>query len=183
MKFSETLLHKCYVIEPHIVEDNRGWFMRAFCKEDFQEIGHTKEWLQLNHSVSFHKGSLRGMHYQVPPFAEIKMVRCIAGSVFDVVVDIRQDSPTFLNYIGVELSAENRNMIYIPEGFAHGFQTLTDNCQLLYHHTEVYTPGCEGGLQFDDKLLDIRWPLPVTEISTRDRTHPYLDHNFKGIAI
>lgn len=183
MKFSETPLKNCYIIEPDVVKDNRGWFMRTFCKDDFHEIGHTKEWLQLNHSVSFKKGSLRGMHYQIPPFAEVKMVRCIAGSVFDVVVDIRESSPTFLKWAGIELSAQNRNMIYIPEGFAHGFQTLTDNCELLYHHTEVYTPGYEGGLHYDDKLLDIQWPLPVTEMSERDRNHPYLDNNFKGIAI
>ena len=116
----------------------------------------------MNHSVSYAKGTLRGMHFQHPPFREIKMVRCIAGAVMDVIVDIRQGSPTFLQWQAVELSAKNNRMIYIPEGFAHGFQTLQDNSALIYHHTEFYTPGAEGGIRYDDPLVDIRWTLPVT---------------------
>ena len=135
----------------------------------------------MNHSVSYAKGTLRGMHFQHPPFREIKLVPCIAGTVMDVIVDIRQGSPTFLQWQAVELSAENNRMIYIPEGFAHGFQTLQDNSALIYHHTEFYTPGAEGGIRYDDPLVGIQWTLPVSIISQRDAGHPLLDHKFKGI--
>lgn len=183
MKFIETALNGCYIVEPGVMEDNRGWFARTYCKEEFGQIGHIKEWLQLNHSVTFKKGSLRGMHFQLPPFAETKMVRCIEGNIFDVIVDIRANSPTFLSWLGIELSAANKKMIYIPEGFAHGFQTLSDDCQLIYHHTALYRPAAEGGLRFDDKMINIVWPLPVTEISERDQSHTYLDNQFKGLMI
>lgn len=183
MKFIETDLKGCYIIQPRIVEDSRGWFSRTYSKEDFMQIGLGQNWLQINHSFTYIKGSLRGMHYQLPPFAETKLVRCIAGSIFDVVIDIRQNSSTFLSWLGVELSAANKKMIYIPEGFAHGFQTLAEESQLIYHHTAVYTPSSERGLRFDDKSLSIKWPLAVTEISERDKTHPYLETNFKGIAL
>ena len=183
MKFVDTKLEGCFIIEPRVIEDSRGWFARNFCKEDFRQIGHNKEWVQLNHSVTYKKGSLRGMHYQLPPFAETKMVRCISGSVYDVVVDLRQNSPTFLSWFAVELSATNKKMIYIPEGFCHGFQTLSDDCQLIYHHTAMYMPGSEGGIRFDDAVLKIIWPLAITEISDRDRSHAYLENNFKGISL
>lgn len=181
MKFQPTALQGCYIITPDLLEDNRGWFSRVFCKNEFAAIGHDKEWVQLNHSFTRTKGSLRGMHFQYPPFREIKMVRCIAGAVYDVVIDLREGSPTFLQSTGVELSAANRQMLYIPEGFAHGFQTLTDNCELLYHHTAFYEPGHEGAIRYDDPLTAIKWPLPVAEISDRDRQHAYLTENFKGI--
>lgn len=183
MKFTETPLKGCFIIEPDIVEDRRGWFVRTFCKTEFEQVGHSKEWLQLNHSLTYKQGSIRGMHYQVFPFSEIKLVRCIAGKIVDVVVDVRRNSSTFLQWFGVELSAENKKMIYIPEGFAHGFQTLTNNCELIYHHTAMYTPGFEGGLMYDDKMINIQWKIPVTEISDRDRQHKYLDENFKGIEL
>lgn len=181
MTFTETFLKGCYVIELQPLNDERGWFVRTYCKDEFSKIGHNKQWVQLNHSYTKLKGSVRGMHYQLPPFREIKLVRCIAGSVYDVVVDVRKDSPTFLKYFGVELSSENKKMIYIPEGFAHGFQALTDNCELIYHHTEMYKPGVEGGLKYDDAILKINWPLPVTALSQRDKTHAALNKNFKGI--
>ncbi|SEN16453.1 dTDP-4-dehydrorhamnose 3,5-epimerase [Niastella yeongjuensis] len=123
------------------------------------------------------------MHFQLPPHSEIKMVRCIAGQVLDVIVDLRKDSPTFLQWNSVELSAENRNMLYIPEGFAHGFQTLTDNCELLYHHTALYKPGAEGGLRFNDPRLGINWPITPTVISERDHNHTLVDNFFEGIKI
>lgn len=181
MIFHPTKLAGSYVIDLEPRNDKRGWFVRFYCKNEFSQIGHTKEWLQLNHSVSYEKGTLRGMHFQWPPFREVKMVRCIAGAIFDVIVDIRKDSPTFLQWIGVELSAANKKMLYIPEGFAHGFQTLTDNCELIYHHSEYYTPGAEGGLRYDDPALKIEWPLPITVFSERDGGHPYVDEQFKGI--
>ncbi|MEO5684445.1 MAG: dTDP-4-dehydrorhamnose 3,5-epimerase [Chitinophagaceae bacterium] len=181
MIFTPTTLAGSFVIDISAFKDNRGWFARTYCKNEFQQIGHSKEWVQLNHSVTFQKGSLRGMHYQLPPFRETKMVRCIAGAVYDVIVDLRISSPTFLQWFSAELSVDNKKMLYIPEGFAHGFQALTDNCELLYHHTEFYTPGAEAGVRYNDPIIDIKWPLAVTEISDRDAAHPLLDTNFKGV--
>jgi dTDP-4-dehydrorhamnose 3,5-epimerase len=181
MIFTPTPLAGAYVVDLEPFSDDRGWFARSYCKNEFAQIGHHKEWVQLNHSASYQAGTLRGMHFQLPPFREIKMVRCIAGAVLDVIVDLRKDSPTILQWFGQELSAVNRKMLYIPEGFAHGFQTLTDNVELLYHHSEFYTPGAEGGLRYDDPRLAIQWPLDVTVISDRDRGHPLIDQNFKGI--
>lgn len=181
MIFNETKLQGAYTIELEPFNDERGWFARYFCMDEFMQIGHTKEWLQMNHSVTYKKGSLRGMHYQLPPFSEIKLVRCIAGSVFDVIIDIRKKSPTFLQWFGAELSVENKKMMYIPEGFAHGFQCLTDNCELLYHHTEYYKPNAEAGIKYDDPKIRIEWLSPVTIISERDSSHVYLDEKFKGI--
>ena len=135
----------------------------------------------MNHSFTKQKGSLRGMHYQLHPSKEIKMVRCIAGAVFDVIIDLRSGSDTFLKWIGIELSAENKKMVYIPEGFAHGFQCLEDDCELLYHHSTFYNPEAEAGIRFNDPLININWPLPLTTISPRDQQHPYLNQNFKGI--
>lgn len=183
MIFEETPLLGAYLIQLTPFIDDRGWFARSYCKEEFAKIGHHKEWVQLNHSVSNKMGTLRGMHFQIPPFSEIKMVRCIVGTVWDVIVDIRENSNTFLKWYGVELSAENRKMIYIPEGFAHGFQSLTDNAQLIYHHSEFYTPNVESGLRFDDLLIGIKWQLPITEISERDKNHPYITKQFSGIKI
>lgn len=181
MIFTPTNLSGSFIIELKPFSDNRGWFSRTYCKQTFEQIGHHSEWVQMNHSVTFKKGTIRGMHYQLPPFSEIKMVRCIVGSIYDVIVDIRASSPTYLQWFGTELSAENKKMMYIPEGFAHGFQTLTDDCELIYHHSNFYTPNSEGGLKFNDKSINIDWPLAVTEISERDNSHPLIDANFKGI--
>jgi len=181
MIFTETKLQGSYTIELEPFMDERGWFARYFCKDEFMQIGHTEEWLQMNHSATNKNGSLRGMHYQLPPFSEIKLVRCIAGSVFDVIIDLRKNSKTFLQWFGAELSSSNKKMMYIPKGFAHGFQCLTDDCELLYHHTEYYKPNIEAGINYKDPKINIAWRLPVTVISQRDATHPYLNENFKGI--
>ena len=181
MKFSSTNIKGVYVIDLQPVEDSRGWFMRTYCKNEFAEIGHDKEWVQLNHSFTRSKGTIRGMHYQVPPYCEIKLVRCIAGAVMDVAVDLRRGSATYLNWVSVELSEENKKMIYIPEGFAHGFQTLANDCELLYHHTAFYTPGSEAGIRYNDPIINIDWPLPVEETSDRDLSHLLLTESFKGI--
>jgi dTDP-4-dehydrorhamnose 3,5-epimerase len=183
MKFFETELKGAYTIDIEPRKDDRGLFARTFCKREFQEIGHTKEFVQFNHSMSVLKGTLRGMHFQYPPFSEIKLIRCIRGQVLDVIIDLRAGSPTFLNHIGVILSEENMRMIYVPEGFAHGFQTLEDNSQMIYHHTEYYTPGNEGGLNFKDPILNIQWPLEPTNLSDKDQKYPFIDNNFKGINI
>ena len=181
MIFSETPLTGSYVVELQPFSDDRGWFARYYCANSFAEIGHTKEWVQMNHSVNYAKGTLRGMHFQMEPYREIKMVRCVAGAVFDVIIDIRKDSATFLQWFGVELSAENKKMLYIPEGFAHGFQCLSDNCELLYHHSEFYKPAAEAGIRHDDPLIGITWPLPVSVLSGRDAGHPLLNNDFKGV--
>lgn len=181
MIFTQTSLPGVYIIDLQPVSDSRGWFARTFCKKEFEEIGHLKEWVQLNHSFTNKKGTIRGMHYQMPPYSEIKLIRCIAGAVLDVVIDLRKGSATFLQWISVELDPANKKMIYIPEGLAHGFQTLTDNSELLYHHSAFYTPGSEGGIRFDDPIIDVQWPLPVTDISERDLSHPLLDESFNGI--
>lgn len=181
MTFTETSLKGSYIIDLNLFEDERGWFARTYCKNEFAEIGFTKEWVQMNHSFTKQKGTVRGMHYQLPPFSEIKLVRCIAGAVYDVIVDLRKDSATFLQWFGAELSAENKKMFYIPEGFAHGFQAMTDNCELIYHHSQFYKPGAEGGIRYSDLKVNIKWLLPVTTVSERDAQHPLLDENFKGI--
>ena len=181
MIFTEPNLKGSFVIDLTPFQDERGWFARTFCKDEFAKIGHSKEWVQMNHSFTKQQGTIRGRHYQLPPFSEIKMVRCIAGAVFDVIVDIRKDSPTFLQWFGIELSATNKKMIYIPEGFAHGFQSLSDNVELIYHHSEMYQPGVEGALKYNDPKLNINWKLEVTNISERDKQHNFLTEDFIGI--
>lgn len=174
MIFTAAPLKGVYVVEPEPYSDQRGWFARTYCQEEFAAIGHDKPWLQINHSFTQQSGTIRGMHFQKPPFSEIKLLRCIAGAIFDVVVDMREDSPTRWQWFGIELSAVNRKMLYIPEGFAHGFETLQDNTELIYHHSQLYMPGAEGGLRFDDPALAIQWPLQVRLVSERDKQHPLL---------
>jgi len=181
MIFSQTPLPGSYIIDLTPFSDSRGWFARTYCKNEFLQIGHTKEWLQMNHSFTVQRGALRGMHYQLPPFAETKMVRCVAGAVYDVIIDLRKGSPAFLQWFGTELSAKNKKMLYIPEGFAHGFQTLAPDTELIYHHTELYTPGAEAGVRYNDPYVGISWPEPPADISERDKQHPLLDKNFTGI--
>ena len=181
MIFKETEIKGVYIIDLTPIVDGRGWFARTYCKREFAEIGHIKEWVQLNHSFTQKKGTIRGMHFQLPPKSEIKLIRCISGAVMDVVVDLRKSSSTFLKWIQVELSADNRRMIYIPEGMAHGFQALTDNCELIYHHSDFFAPDLERGLLYDDPKLNISWPLTPVNISERDQIHPLLNNDFAGI--
>ena len=180
MKFIPTILNGSFTIQLDPINDERGWFARYFCKKEFSTIGHNKEWVQMNHSFSLKKGTLRGMHFQKPPHSEVKLVRCIQGSVFDVIIDLRKDSPTFLKWFGTELSAENKLMMYIPEGFAHGFQTLEDNSGLLYMHTAYYSPEAEDGLRYNDPQVNISWPIEISEISMRDTNHDILE-KFNGL--
>lgn len=181
MIFKETILKGSFEITltPH--DDSRGWFARTYCKKEFEQVGHTKEWVQINHSYSSQMGTLRGMHFQQTPYAEIKLLRCIAGAVYDVIIDLRKDSPTFLKWVGTELSSRNKKMLYIPAGFAHGFQTLTDDAELIYHHTEFYMPSAEAGIRYNDKAINIEWPLSVAGISERDSNHPLIESSFKGL--
>lgn len=169
-----------YIITPNSHEDERGSFSRVFCQEEMANINQ-ENFVQVNHSITRNKGTVRGMHFQYPPNAEVKMVKCIKGSVLDIIIDIRADSPTFLESHEEVLSAENMKMIYIPKGFAHGFQTLEDNSELLYFHSSVYTPGNEGALNARDPFLNIKWPLNISNMSKKDEQHSFIDIDFKGI--
>lgn len=172
-----------YVIEPIAHKDDRGVFTRIFCEDELREIFEENSIKQVNHSLTYKKGTVRGMHFQYAPNCEIKLVKCISGKVWDVVIDIRKNSPTFLQLYSIELSAENKKMIYIPKGFAHGFQTLEDDSELLYFHSNIYIPTNESALNIKDPLLNIKWPLDIIEISKRDEEHSFIDSYFKGIEI
>jgi dTDP-4-dehydrorhamnose 3,5-epimerase len=175
MTFVETPLHNAFVIHLKPFIDERGHFSRLFCENELRTgIGFDKKIVQINHSFTKQKGSVRGLHFQVPPYSEVKIIKCIRGKVFDVMVDMRPNSATYLQWHSVVLSPEANNAVLIPEGFAHGFQTLKANCELLYFHTAFYTPNTEGGLRYDDPKLKIDWTLPVTQISVRDKNHPLL---------
>lgn len=163
--------------------DARGQFARLFCSDALAPVWEDRPIVQINHSVTHAKGALRGLHFQRAPTAEAKLVRCLRGRVFDVAVDLRRDSPTFLQHFSVELSAETMNVIAIPEGCAHGFQTLESDCELLYLHSAPYTPASEGGLRWDDPALGIAWPLPVSDMSDRDREHPLFTAGFEGLRV
>jgi dTDP-4-dehydrorhamnose 3,5-epimerase len=183
MKFIKTPFEGAYVIELEPFRDERGFFARTFCERDFAGIGFDKHLVQINHSESSAKGAIRGMHYQRPPASEIKIIRCIKGAAYDVMVDLRKNSSTFMQWFGTELSEDNMRMVYIPEGFAHGFQTLTTVAGLIYHHSEFYNPEYEDGLRFNDPVLAIHWPFPVSVISKKDQNYPLMDNNFKGLEI
>jgi len=181
--FTETPLDGLYVIRRQKIGDSRGFLSRFFCADEFRSIGLTKQVVQINHTLTKKKGSVRGMHYQNPPYTEIKIVSCIKGEILDVAVDIRSGSSTFLQWHSEVLSADNQASLYIPEGFAHGFQALSDDCELIYLHTEFYEKSSEGALNARDPVLLIDWSLPISEISDRDRSHPEINNNFKGIQI
>lgn len=181
MKFIETSLKGLYVVTPKKIEDNRGLFTRTFCKKEFTQIGYNNELVQFNQSFNLKKGTIRGMHYQKKPFSETKLIRCVKGKVFDVAVDIRKGSPTFLQHFGVELTEENMLSIFIPEGFAHGFQTLENNTSLIYHHSEYYRPEADAGVRYNDETLKIMWPVEAVNLSEKDENYPLITENFKGI--
>ena len=165
------------------VEDERGFLSRLYCSEEFDAAGLADSVCQINHTLTRTRGAVRGMHFQRPPHAEDKFVSCLRGTIFDVAVDLREGSPTFLKWYGAELSADNGISLFIPKGFAHGFQTLSGDCELLYLHTASYNRESEGGVGAFDPALAIDWPLPVTEMSARDRNHPPIDEDFAGILL
>lgn len=181
MIFHSTDINGVFIIDLEVFKDNRGGFARTFCQKEFKAIGFNEPFVQMNHSFNLHKGTLRGMHFQHPPHQETKLIRCIKGKVMDVIVDIRKESPTFLQHLKVELSSTNKRMVLIPEGCAHGFQTLEKNTELIYHHTAFYEPNVDGGLHYNDPLLNITWENSVSIISDKDKNHPLLDTNFRGI--
>ncbi len=172
MIFKETKLKGAYIIELQKLTDERGFFGRSWCKKEFEAHGLNANVVQANVSYSKTKGTIRGMHYQVAPYSETKSIRCFSGSIYDVIIDIRPDSPTYKQWIGVELSAENGLMLFVPEGFAHGFITLEDHSSVNYLVTAYYTPGAEGGIRYNDPAFNIEWPIDPTVVSEKDRNHP-----------
>jgi dTDP-4-dehydrorhamnose 3,5-epimerase len=172
MIFTETKLPGAYLIDVEKRGDHRGFFARAWCQQEFEEHDLVPRVVQANISFNKRKGTLRGMHYQVAPYAETKLVRCVRGALYDVIIDLRPDSPTYMQWLGVELTDENYRMLYVPEGFAHGFQTLMDNTEATYQVSQFYTPGAEGGVRYDDPAFGIEWPIDVQVISDKDGSWP-----------
>ena len=169
MIFAETKLKGAYIIELERRQDDRGFFARSFCQEEFGSHSLHTQFVQCNISFNHKKGTLRGMHYQVEPYTEAKLVRCTMGAIYDVIIDLRPESPTFKQWLGVELSGDNRRMFYIPEGFAHGFQTLTDNAEVFYQMAEFYNPESARGVRWNDPAFGIKWPAAEERIiSTKD---------------
>ncbi|EAI1813093.1 dTDP-4-dehydrorhamnose 3,5-epimerase [Campylobacter jejuni] len=203
--FMKACIEGVYIIEPKPICDERGYFERYFCANDFEEIGMKKPIIQINHSKTIGKGSIRGMHYQIPPFCETKIVRCLKGSILDVAIDIRKNSPTFLQYFSIELNEVNNKYLYIPEGFAHGFQVLSDEAEILYLVTQEFNSSADRGINPFDKAIistnnfyqrnrhnvfenyegggGIKWPLEIGNISRKDLDRQYIDKNFIGIEI
>ena len=172
MKFIETELRGAFIIRPDPVADSRGFFARLFCQREFQDRKLNSRLVQCNISFNLEIATLRGMHYQVAPRPEAKLVRCTSGSIFDVIVDLRSDSPTRGKWLGTELNAENRAMLYVPEGFAHGYLTLTANTEVFYQVSEFYAPLCERGVRWNDPAFKIQWPMSPRVISDKDNHHP-----------
>jgi len=180
-EFVQTTLDGLYRVDRKPIIDSRGFFNRFFCADEFCNIGFNKPIAQINHSFTHQRGAVRGMHFQLQSHAETKIVTCIRGKILDVAVDVRQGSDTFLQWHTEVLSADNQRSLYIPEGFAHGFQTLDENCELIYLHSSFYKPDAEAALNVNDPRLSIKWPLNITEMSERDKNHPMLGDDFLGI--
>ena len=172
MLFSETGLAGAFIVDLERREDERGFFAREFCQEEFKTHGLKPVVVQANLAFNAKAGTLRGMHFQYPPAAESKLVRCVRGAILDIIVDLRPESPTYLQHLAVELNEDNWRALYVPERFAHGYQALRDNTVTSYHVGEVYTPSAEGGLLHDDPALGLEWPMPVSVISEKDRAFP-----------
>jgi dTDP-4-dehydrorhamnose 3,5-epimerase len=183
MKISQTPIDGLAVVDTNSHSDHRGSLMRLYCQEELREIIGKRQIVQINQSCTRSVGAVRGLHYQRGQYAEMKLVRCLKGKVWDVAVDLRAGSPTFLKWHAQELSPDNTKMMVIPEGCAHGFQTLTDNCELIYLHTTAYHPEAEGALNVADPRLGIDWPLPIDDLSDRDRDHALIDENYQGLIL
>lgn len=177
-----TSLAGAFVIELDPKRDERGYFVRTYCRDEFAKHGMATNFVQSSQSRTIGKGSIRGMHFQQPPHLEVKLVRCLRGAMFDVFVDLRKGSPTFLQWFAVELSEHNFRMAYLPAGLAHGFQTLTDEVDVHYDITPAYVPGAEGRVRFDDPLLGIRWPLSIANVSAKDAAAITLTRDFTGLV-
>ena len=182
MLFHETPLATARLIEPVRIGDERGFFSRAFCARGFRDAGLEYNFVQVNNSFSSRLGTLRGLHYQLPPAAEVKIVRCIRGAFYDLILDLRPDSATFTRSFGEELTAENRLMMYVPRGFAHAILTLEDDTEALYLTSNFYVPGEERGVRWNDPRFAVEWPITPLEISEKDRTWPDFDPAFHGVS-
>ncbi|MDP4551668.1 dTDP-4-dehydrorhamnose 3,5-epimerase [Alkalihalobacillus macyae] len=183
MNIIKTNLENVIVIEPRVFGDHRGWFMETYSDSEFKKVGLDLNFLQDNHSFSAKKGTLRGLHYQINPKAQTKLVRCTKGAIFDVAVDIRLGSPTYGQWYGIELTEENKKQLLVPKGFAHGFMTLTSDAEVQYKVDELYAPNCDRGIIWNDPEISIEWPVDITPIlSSKDETAPLLEkaeNNFK----
>ena len=179
----DTPLSGLKVIERQQLGDSRGFFSRIFCSQELGAAGWDKPVVQINQTLTHDRGNIRGLHFQLPPHIEMKLVTCLRGKIFDVVVDLRAGSPTFLHWHAEELSAVNQRALLIPEGFAHGFQALEPDCQLIYLHSAAYSPESEAGLNPLDPMLSINWPLPITEMSKKDSQNLMLNHQFQGVVL
>ena len=180
--FQPTALDGVVVVERRPIVDERGWFERLFCARELESLTGGKPIVQINRSLTHRRGAVRGLHYQRPPHAEIKIVTCLRGEIFDVAVDLRAGSPTFLQWHGEQLNADDGRMLVVAEGCAHGFQALTEDCEILYLNTADHAPSSEAGLRPTDPRLAIYWPLPVTQLSARDLAHPLLETDFTGVC-
>lgn len=176
-----TPIHGLNVLQRKPLGDSRGYLERMFCLDELSAVFEGRQIVQINHTLTQAIGTVRGLHFQYSPYAEMKFVSCLRGSVFDIAVDLRKGSPTFLHWHAELLTADNHKTLAIPEGFAHGFQTLTDDCEMLYLHTAPYTPSAEAGLNPQDSKLAIPWPLPIAEISARDSAHTRIGADFNGV--
>jgi len=172
MKFTETKLKGAFIIEIEKLSDDRGFFARSWCQKEFEIHALASRVVRANVSYNRKRGTMRGMHYQIAPYQESKLIRCTRGAIYDVIIDLRPDSPTYKQWTGVELTADNYTMFFVPQDFAHGFETLTDETEITYQVSQFYTPGSEKGIRFNDPAFDIQWPLEVTIISDKDRTWP-----------
>jgi len=179
----ETPLQGLQLIQRKPLGDRRGYLERLFCQTELAELLHGKTIVQINHTLTRKTGTVRGMHFQYPPYAETKFVMCLKGEIYDVAVDVRADSPTFLQWHGEILTAANHKTLFIPEGFAHGFQTLAEDCEMLYFHTVAYQSNAEAALNALDPKLAIQWTLPVIEQSTRDKEHSMIKQDFQGVTL
>jgi len=177
MIFKETKLKGAYIVELEPTKDKRGFFARSFCQKEFQKYGINFNIVQCNISFNKKKGTLRGMHYQIAPYQETKLVSCIRGKIYDVIIDLRSNSPTYCHWFALELSAENYKMLYVPKGFAHGFQALEDNTAVLYQMSEFHHPECARGIRWNDSLFSIGWPFNNQIISIKDKTYPLFRKN------
>lgn len=183
MIFNPLILKGAFTVDVQPFEDSRGFFTRVFCEKEFGDQQLVTHFVQANHSGTKGKGVIRGMHFQHMPHSEVKLVKCVQGAIFDVIVDVRKGSPTFLQWFGAELTAENRRMMYVPAGFAHGFQSLSDYSEITYMVSNFYNKESEGGVKYDDPAVNIEWPLPVSLVSEKDNNISLIDSTFQGVFI
>lgn len=180
MILNKTKIEGLYVIDPELRVDMRGYFAEVLNQKEFVQNGLVFEIAQINQSLSKKKGTIRGMHFQNEPKSEIKIVQCLSGAIYDVAIDLRENSPTYGQFFGLELSEKNKKILFVPKGFAHGFQTLTDNCLVQYFMSEFYSPEHKGGVRFDDPFFNIKWPIKKSIVLQKDKDWPLIDESKKN---